>query len=210
MKGVGKTVMVGTKLEEFGAEVLGVMRDVSPGRDMVLCRLTGCNLEHAGHHPGDERQPDLHRRQALGRGGVRLGVRQGPDRRGHAVPADGPVRPGQRPADRRRGRRTGGADEGSTRRRVSIVPELDGARRGRSLAGSTVGSAACRSRAGRLAGMTPIATPLAATGLQPAAPCRFLETRLRPLGMAPMAGGAAPEHVDPRGGGPAARARVPR
>ena len=31
MKGVGKTVMVGTKLEEFGAEVLGVMRDVSPG-----------------------------------------------------------------------------------------------------------------------------------------------------------------------------------
>jgi len=48
MKGMGRTVMVGTKVEEFGAEVLGVMRDVSPGRDMVLCRLTGCNLEHAG------------------------------------------------------------------------------------------------------------------------------------------------------------------
>ena len=48
MKGMGQTVMVGTKLEEFGAEVLGVMRDVSPGRDMVLCRLKGCNLEHAG------------------------------------------------------------------------------------------------------------------------------------------------------------------
>jgi hypothetical protein len=48
MKGTGRTVMVGTALEEFGAEVLGVMRDVSPGRDMVLCRLTGCNLEHAG------------------------------------------------------------------------------------------------------------------------------------------------------------------
>ena len=48
MKGTGQTVMVGTKLEEFGAVVLGVMRGVSPGRDMVLCRLTGCNLEHAG------------------------------------------------------------------------------------------------------------------------------------------------------------------
>src|SRR5262245_30046141 len=48
MKGMGRTVMVGTRLEEFGAEVLGVMRGVSPGRDMVLCRLTGCNLEHAG------------------------------------------------------------------------------------------------------------------------------------------------------------------
>src|SRR5262249_9654322 len=33
MKGIGRTVMLGTKLEEFGAEVLGVMRDVSPGRD---------------------------------------------------------------------------------------------------------------------------------------------------------------------------------
>ena len=48
MKGVGRTVMQGTKLEEFEAEVLGVMGDVSPGRDMVLCRLKGCNLEHAG------------------------------------------------------------------------------------------------------------------------------------------------------------------
>src|SRR4051812_11933621 len=48
MKGTGRTVMRGTNLEEFGAEVLGVMRDVSPGRDMILCRLTGCNLEHAG------------------------------------------------------------------------------------------------------------------------------------------------------------------
>src|SRR5262249_9801147 len=48
MKGIGRTVMQGTKLEEFEAEVLGVMGDVSPGRDMVLCRLKGCNLEHAG------------------------------------------------------------------------------------------------------------------------------------------------------------------
>ncbi len=40
--------MVGTEREKFGAEVLGVLRDVSPGRDMILCRLTGCNLEHAG------------------------------------------------------------------------------------------------------------------------------------------------------------------
>src|SRR5205085_11603424 len=48
MKGTGRTVMRGTSLDEFGAEVLGVMRDVSPGRDMVLCRLTGCKLEHSG------------------------------------------------------------------------------------------------------------------------------------------------------------------
>ncbi len=48
MKGVGKTVMTGTALEEFEAEVLGVMKGVSPGRDMILCRLKGCKLEHSG------------------------------------------------------------------------------------------------------------------------------------------------------------------
>ncbi len=48
MKGVGRTVMTGTALEEFEAEVLGVMKGVSPGRDMVLCRLKGCKLEHSG------------------------------------------------------------------------------------------------------------------------------------------------------------------
>jgi hypothetical protein len=48
MKGVGKTVLKGTKLEEFQAEVLGVLRNGSPGRDLVLCRLSGANLEQTG------------------------------------------------------------------------------------------------------------------------------------------------------------------
>jgi hypothetical protein len=48
MKGIGRTVMLGTKLEDFEAEVLGVLRDVTPGHDLILCRLKGCNLEHAG------------------------------------------------------------------------------------------------------------------------------------------------------------------
>ena len=81
MKGTGQTVMVGTKLEEFGAEVLGVMKGVSPGRDMVLCRLTGCNLEHAGIIQGMSGSPIYDRRETAGSGRVRLGVREGPDRR---------------------------------------------------------------------------------------------------------------------------------
>jgi SpoIVB peptidase S55 len=48
MKGVGRTVMRGTKVENFNAEVLGVMKNTSPGRDMVLCRLSGLNLEKTG------------------------------------------------------------------------------------------------------------------------------------------------------------------
>src|SRR5437870_7845483 len=48
MKGYGRTVMRGTKIETFDAEVLGVLKNTSPGRDMVLCRLSGLNLDKTG------------------------------------------------------------------------------------------------------------------------------------------------------------------
>src|SRR5207248_11406103 len=48
MTGVGRTVLKGTKLEEFRVEVLGVLRNTSPGRDMVLARLSGLDLEKTG------------------------------------------------------------------------------------------------------------------------------------------------------------------
>jgi hypothetical protein len=48
MKGQGRTVMRGTKIETFDAEVLGVLKNTSPGRDLVLCRLSGLNLEKTG------------------------------------------------------------------------------------------------------------------------------------------------------------------
>src|SRR5262245_11747333 len=48
MKGFGRTVMKGTKIETFQAEVIGVLKNTSPGRDMVLCRLAGLDLERTG------------------------------------------------------------------------------------------------------------------------------------------------------------------
>jgi len=48
MKGVGRTVMKGTRIETFQAEVLGVLCNTNPGRDMILCRLSGLNLEKTG------------------------------------------------------------------------------------------------------------------------------------------------------------------
>jgi hypothetical protein len=48
MRGQGKTVMKGTKIETFAAEVLGVLKNTSPGRDLVLCRLSGLNLDKTG------------------------------------------------------------------------------------------------------------------------------------------------------------------
>ncbi|HXG12390.1 MAG TPA: SpoIVB peptidase S55 domain-containing protein [Gemmataceae bacterium] len=48
MKGHGRTVLKGTKVETFQAEVLGVLKNTSPGRDLVLCRLSGLGLEKTG------------------------------------------------------------------------------------------------------------------------------------------------------------------
>src|SRR5207249_4842558 len=48
LKGFGRTVMKGTKVETFNVEVLGVLMNTSPGRDMILCRLSGLGLEKTG------------------------------------------------------------------------------------------------------------------------------------------------------------------
>jgi hypothetical protein len=48
MRGFGRTVMKGTKVETFEVEVLGVLKNTSPGRDMILCRLAGLDLEKTG------------------------------------------------------------------------------------------------------------------------------------------------------------------
>jgi hypothetical protein len=48
MKGQGRSVVKGVKIETFEAEVLGVLKNTSPGRDLVLCRLSGMNLDKTG------------------------------------------------------------------------------------------------------------------------------------------------------------------
>jgi hypothetical protein len=48
MKGQGKSVVKGVKIETFNAEVIGVLKNTSPGRDLILCKLAGMNLEKTG------------------------------------------------------------------------------------------------------------------------------------------------------------------
>ena len=109
--------MVGTKLEEFGAEVLGVMRDVSPGRDMVLCRLTGCNLEHAGIIQGMSGSPIYIDGKLLGAVAFAWEFAKDPIAGRDAVFADVPVRAVERSPDR--GRVEGARAATSSTRRVS-------------------------------------------------------------------------------------------
>src|SRR6516162_781749 len=48
MKGIGKTCVKGTKVETFDVEIIGVLKNTSPGRDMILARLSGLNLDKTG------------------------------------------------------------------------------------------------------------------------------------------------------------------
>ena len=120
--------MVGTKLEEFGAEVLGVMKDVNPGRDMVLCRLTGCNLEHAGIIQGMSGSPIYIDGKLLGAVAFAWEFAKDPIAGVTPVPADGAVRSSQRPADRRRGQRPDAGNPGTCGMAgpgAAIYPDLD-------------------------------------------------------------------------------------
>ncbi|MBY0585990.1 hypothetical protein K2X85_02375 [bacterium] len=57
MKGYGLTVMHGTHVERFDVEILGMLRDVQPGRDMVLARCAGLGLEKMGVAAGMSGSP---------------------------------------------------------------------------------------------------------------------------------------------------------
>jgi hypothetical protein len=49
LKGVGRTVFEGTKIEEFQVEIRGVLKNVlAPKRDAILARLSGASLEKTG------------------------------------------------------------------------------------------------------------------------------------------------------------------
>jgi hypothetical protein len=48
MKGIGRTVFSGTRIEEFAVEVLGVLENIAPRQSVILARLKGEPLERAG------------------------------------------------------------------------------------------------------------------------------------------------------------------
>ncbi len=48
MRGVGKTVFYGSEIEDFGVEVLEIVENFYPQRDVILVRLTGDKVQQAG------------------------------------------------------------------------------------------------------------------------------------------------------------------
>src|SRR5712692_5867666 len=48
MKGTGRTVFSGTRVEEFQVEVIGTLQNVAPRRNLILVRLSGGPLASTG------------------------------------------------------------------------------------------------------------------------------------------------------------------
>jgi len=57
MHGFGLTVMKGTRIERFEVEVLSVLKNFNPQRDVILVRCKGANLEHTGSIAGMSGSP---------------------------------------------------------------------------------------------------------------------------------------------------------
>ncbi len=57
MKGVGRTVFSGTKIEEFDVEILGVLENAGPKQSIILARLSGGPLDKTGVMQGMSGSP---------------------------------------------------------------------------------------------------------------------------------------------------------
>ncbi len=57
MRGVGKTVFAGSRIDEFQVEVLGVLDNIGPKQSLILARLSGGGLEHVGVMQGMSGSP---------------------------------------------------------------------------------------------------------------------------------------------------------
>jgi hypothetical protein len=91
-KGYGLTVLSGSEPVRFEVEVIGVMRNMTPGDD--LHPRPSLRARHRGHRRRGwhERQPGVHRRAARRRRRLRLAVLARRDRRHHPDRRDAPGR----------------------------------------------------------------------------------------------------------------------
>jgi hypothetical protein len=185
MKGEGRTVMKGTKVETFQAEVLGVLRNTSPGRDLVLCRLSGLNLDKTGVIAGMSGSPVYLDGKLLGAVAYAWAYGKEPiagvtpfcQMQDFAVDFDKPGPPAAAKPTRvglAQPLRAGGRDFDA----VTVAQDF--------------GNPAADDEKGLW--LVPLRTPLAATGLTPHS-LRLLRDRVGDLGLVPVQGGGAGARV---------------
>ncbi len=199
MKGVGKTVMVGTTIVDFEAEVLGVMRNVSPGRDMILCRLSGSGLEHAGIIQGMSGSPIYVDGKLMGAVAFAwefakdpiAGVTPFAQMVQYARSSDRRLAAELKEHRQRRSTKPGFAPGSASIGSFSILepPDADA---------TTAAGLGPRSKKS-VGGMIPIVTPIATSGFG-ALGMATLRSELSPVGMTPMPSGSALEEIIVREG----------
>ncbi|MFZ9186521.1 MAG: SpoIVB peptidase S55 domain-containing protein, partial [Holophagaceae bacterium] len=57
MRGQGKTVFLGSKIERFDFEILGIQKNTSPGRSTILVKLLGSDMKERGVFAGMSGSP---------------------------------------------------------------------------------------------------------------------------------------------------------
>jgi hypothetical protein len=181
MKGQGRTVMKGTRIETFDAEVLGVLKNSSPGRDMILCRLSGLNLDHTGVIAGMSGSPIYLDGKLLGAVAYAwpygkepiAGVTPFCQMRCCAEPYERRP-PDEAPKPRRLGLRTPLMIDGATFETVTVAGDC----------------APPEPAAGDGLWLVPLRTPVAATGFSEHS-LALLRDRCRGSGLVPVQGGGA-------------------
>jgi hypothetical protein len=185
MKGIGRTVMKGTKVETFQVEVLGVLKNTSPGRDMILSRLSGLSLEKTGVIAGMSGSPVYIDQKLVG--AVAYAWPYGKEPIAGITPFS----------------QMNGFVEAFERRDISRTnkPARVGLRQplvidGKEYDNVTVAQSFEDARPTAADGlwMTPLRTPLAATGFTHNS-LKLLQERCGSFGLTPMQGGAAPARV---------------
>ncbi len=73
MRGYGKTVYYGTTVDTFGVTVLDILKNLYPGRDVILVRLTGSKAERAGVVSGMSGSPIYIHDKLIGALAMRVG-----------------------------------------------------------------------------------------------------------------------------------------
>jgi len=184
MKGIGKSVFAGTRIENFGVTVLGVMKRVDFGGDIVLVRIdSGPPVTKGfGVVAGMSGSPVYIKGKLIGALAYTWSFAKRP------VAGITPIaqmleafQPGSSPV----------RQEGTVKATQPFV--IDGQRIERAVVRSSVGG----STASAASGMTlvPVATPIMVSGMNGGA-LSLLKTSLEPMGLTPIAGAGSMGHIN--------------
>ena len=172
MTGVGKTTLVGSEIAEFEIVVLAVLKNVSPGRDLIMIRCRGAGLEETGVVAGMSGSPVYIEGRLVGAAAYAFQWSKAP------IVGVQPIEQMLEVADR------SPADRPPSARRADADPAV-------SIPASALGDAPPAASGRETFQMRSIRTPLMVSGASPRL-LAHLGEQLAPFGLVPMQGGAAP------------------